>query len=156
MAKGNPYMKSMKISAMCKKEVISRLSSEEGQVWVYVAKLLLVFIVIGIIISQCAPVIWNHISLGNTANKIVEDAVIKYRNTRGDMEDVEDLINKRVEDADARLIGDITLIYDASNEPAAISISIRKIKNTLIFESWSYLAPYTEATATAEVDLYED
>jgi hypothetical protein len=149
-------MKSMEISAMYKKEIISRLSSEEGQVWAYVGKLLLVFIVIGIIISQCAPVIWNHISLGNTANGIAEDAAIKYRNTGGDIEDVEDLINERIEDADARLIGDIILIYDATNEPAAISISIRKIENTLIFESWSYLAPYTEATATAEVDLYED
>jgi hypothetical protein len=147
-------MKSMEISAMCKKEIISRLSSEEGQVWGYVARLLLVFIVIGIIISQCAPVIWNHISLGNTANKIVEDAAIKYRNSGGNMEMVEDLINEKVEGADARLIGDIALVYDATNEPAAISISIRKIKNTLIFESWSYLAPYTEANATAEADLY--
>ena len=149
-------MKSMEISAMCKKEFLSRLSSEEGQVWSYVAKLLLVFIVIGIIISQCAPIIWNHISLGNTARNIAEQGAIVYRNTRGDWEDVEEKIYEKVEDADARLIGDITLIYDATNEPAAISISIRKIKNTLIFDSWSYLAPYTEATTTAEVDLYED
>lgn len=141
---------------MCKKEIVSRLSSEEGQVWVYVAKLLLAFIVVGIIISQCAPIIWNHISLGNTANNIVEQGVIVYRNTRGNMEEVKEKIYEKVEDADARLIGDITLIYNAQNEPTAISISIRKIKNTLIFESWSYLAPYTEASATAELDLYEE
>ena len=141
---------------MCWKEFLSRLSSEEGQVWTYLAKLLLVFIVIGIIISQCAPIAWNHISIGNTANKIAEEAAIKYRNTRGDMEDVEDLINEKVEDAEARLIGDIILIYDAQNQPVAITFSLRKIKNTMIFESWSYLAPYTEASTTAEASLYED
>ena len=141
---------------MCVKDFLSRLSSEEGQVWTYLAKLLLVFIVIGIIISQFAPIIWNHISLGNTASKIADEAAVKYRNTRGDMEDVEDLINEKVEDAEARLIGDIILVYDAQNQPVAISFSLRRIKNTLIFESWSYLAPYTEATTTAEADLYED
>ena len=141
---------------MCAKDFLSRLSSEEGQVWSYLAKLLLVFIVIGIIISQFAPIIWNHISLGNTAGKIADEAAVKYRNTRGDMEDVEELIYEKVEDADARLIGDITLVYDAQNQPAAISFSLRRIRNTLIFESWSYLAPYTEATTTTEVSLYED
>ena len=141
---------------MNKKEFLSRLSSEEGQVWSYLAKLLLVFVVIGIIISQCGPIIWNHISIGNTANSIVEEGIIVYRNTRGDMDEVEEKINKGVEDAGARLMGDITLVYNEANEPAAISISIRRIKNTLIFEGWSYLAPYTEASATAEMELYED
>jgi hypothetical protein len=146
----------MEISAMCNKELLSRLSSEEGQVWIYVTKLLLVFVLIGIVISQCFPIIWNHISLGSTTEKIADAGAIAYRNSQGNMDEVRKKIDEKVEGADARLIGDVILIYDETGEPTALSISLRRIKNTLIFESWSYLAPYTEATATSEVPLYEN
>jgi len=138
------------------RKILLRLSSEEGQVWTYVAKLIFAFVLVGIFITQCAPIIWNHVSLGNTANNIADSGAIVYRNSNGNMDKVRKTIEEKVEGAGARLIGDVMLVYNDKGEPTALSISIRKITNTLIFESWSYLAPYTEASATAEVPLYEN
>jgi hypothetical protein len=141
---------------MNEKGFISRLCGEEGQVYSYILKMVLVFVVIGIIISQCGPVIWNHVSLGNTASKIANEGSVIYRNSQGDMDKVREAVTKKVEDAGARIVGDIGLIYNDRGEPEALSVPIRKITNTLIFESWSYLAPYTEANAVGEALLYEN
>ncbi len=129
-----------------------RLSSEGGQVWVYILKIFLVALVIGLLISQFGPIIANHISTHSTASDAASEAAHIY-NTSRSMEKVTDAVVKFLTDRGARLDGAINIVYDESGRPAKISVPVRKVVNTFLFEHVGYLAPYTEAHAVGEGEL---
>lgn len=130
-----------------------RYCGEEGQVWIYVLKIFLVAVVVGLIISQCGPIIANHISTRGTANDAADLAARTY-NARKDMDKVREEVTKLLTERNARLDGNISIIYDDTVRPQKISVPVRKIVNTFLFEHVGYLAPLTEAHAVGECDLY--
>ena len=134
-------------------EMGKRCRSEDGQVWTYILKIFLVALVIGLIISQCGPIIANHISTRGTASDAADLAAHTY-NTRKDMEKVTEEVTKLLDERNARLDGNISLIYDETGRPQKISVPVRRIVNTFLFEHVGYLAPLTEAHAGGECDLF--
>jgi len=132
------------------KTLFFRLRDEDGQIWSYVLKFVLVAVVIGAIIIQCGPVIWNHISIHGTADDAVEEAVTAYRNSRGNMERVNSVVKELLEDRDTRLVGTINVVKGQDGQPDTISLTVRKIVNTYLFENVGYLCRYTEAVAYSE------
>lgn len=129
------------------------LKREDGQVWTYVLNILLVAVVIGFLITQCGPVIWNHIALRGTADDAAIEAATTYQQSRGDMDRVYEVVEKFLNDHDARLDGSITLERDQMGRPIKMGVPVRKIVNTYLFEKVSYLCGYTEAKAYAEKTL---
>ncbi|MDI6874753.1 hypothetical protein [Candidatus Solincola sp.] len=128
-------------------------SSQDGQVWTYVLRIFLVALVIGIIISQCGPIIANHIATRGTAKDAAELAADTYQNRRGNMEEVRSKVVKLLDERGARLDGEISVEYDQTGRPARIVVPVRKIVNTFFFQHVGYLSPYTEARAVGEQDL---
>ncbi len=133
--------------------MMKALGKESGQVWTYVLNILIVAAVIGFLITQCGPVIWNHIALRGTADDAAMEAAIEYSQSRGNMERVTELVRKLLEERGARLDGPITLERDATGRPVKIGVPVRKIVNTYVFERIGYLCRYTEAKAYAEKPL---
>ncbi|MDD3719013.1 MAG: hypothetical protein PHP28_10180 [Actinomycetota bacterium] len=136
------------------KVMLSRLRSEDGQVWSIALKILLVVIVLGAIIIQAGPVIWNHISIRGTADDAADEAVMTYRSSRGNMQEVEKAVRKLLDAREARLYTEITFIKGKNGEQDMIGISVRKIVNTYFFEKVGYLCRYTEAVAYSERPIY--
>lgn len=130
------------------------VSAEEGQVWTYILKIFLVALVVGLIISQCGPIILNQITTRTTARDAAELAADTYADTKGDMEKVRAEVGDLLDERGARLDGEITIVYDESGQARKISVPVRKITNTFLFERVSYLSPYTEAHSRAEAELY--
>ena len=150
VAKGNPYLPSKLINDMNMKDFASRLHGEDGQVLSHVLSILLVAAVIGAIIFQFGPIIMNHISIGKLAGNAAEEGSIAYRNNHGDMDKVYEVIQEYIDAHDARLDGTISVEYDASGDPVKITVPVRRITNSWIFENIGYLSPYTEAKAFGE------
>jgi hypothetical protein len=132
---------------------IKSLGKEEGQVWNYVLNILLAAVLLGFLITQCGPVIWNHIALRGTADAAAAEAAMEYAHSRGNMDRVKEVVEKLLGDRDARLDGPINVERDEMGRPVRIGVPVRKIVNTYIFEKISYLCRYTEAKAYAEKAL---
>jgi len=139
---------------MDRRNITSRLNSEEGQVWSWVLRILLVAFVIGVLITQAGPVISNHVAIKGTANEAADVAARTYQSTRGNMTRVNDDVQKFLEDHDARLAGSIIINYGELGKASTISVPVRKIANTFIFKSIGYLSSYTEAFALGEGNIY--
>jgi uncharacterized protein YceK len=138
---------------MSGKKVRSAFSPQQGQVWTYVLNIFLVALIIGVIISQCGPIVANHIATRGTANDAAELAAYTYTSKRGNMEQIRLEVVKFLDEREARLDGDITLEYDQTGRPVKIVVPVRKIVNTFFFQHVGYLSPYTEAKAVGEHDL---
>jgi hypothetical protein len=130
------------------------LKSEGGQVWSWVLGIFLVALVLGLIITQCGPIIANHINLGATAKDAADEAASVYEKTHGNMNEVQKRVSKYLEDHSARLAGDITVDNKNPQNPT-IQVPVRKIVNTALFEHVSYLAGYTEAFAEGKANVYK-
>lgn len=128
-------------------------SAEGGQVWSYILKIFLVALLIGLLVSQFGPIIANHISTRGTAGDAADLAAHTY-NTRRSMEEVTEKVTKLLDERDARLDGSISIIYDDAGRPYKISVPVRKIVNTFLFEHVGYLSPLTEAHAVGEYNLF--
>jgi hypothetical protein len=135
------------------KRFILRFHSEDGQVWNIVLVIVLVAAVLGIIIIECGPIIWNHISVHGIADDASQEAGITYANNRGDMDRVYEIVQKLMDDNDAVLDGPINVIQGQNGEPDVITVSVRKIVNTFLFEKVGYLCRYTEAKAYSEYTI---
>ncbi len=136
------------------KAFMNALSGEEGQVWTYILKIFLAALVVGLVISQCGPIILNQITTRTTAKDAAELAADTYMDSKGDMAKVKAEVKNLLDERGARLDGEITVVYDESGQARKISVPVRKITNTFLFERVSYLSPYTEAHSRAETDLY--
>lgn len=139
---------------MKRESLLSRLNEEEGQVLSYLLKIILVAVLVAVFIIEAGPIIWNHISTRGTANEAAELAAHSYANNRGDMEKVRKEVKDFVEERQARLVGDLQLVYDNTGRATAIKVTVRKIVNTYLFEHIGYLSPLTEARATGKYDLF--
>ena len=135
------------------KHLLSELHREDGQVWSWLLKIFLVALVIGFIITQFGPIILNQISIHGTADDAVDEAAIEYLHTRGDMEKVNRVVNDLLESRDTRLVTNIAVVKGQSGEPDMITVSVRKIVNSFLFENVGYLCRYTEAKAFSERPL---
>jgi len=135
------------------KRFVSRLQREDGQAWNYILDIILVALVLGFLIFQFGPIVWNHISIHGTADDAAEEAVIAYRNSKGNMDRVARIVNDLIQSRDARLVTDITLVKGVNGEPDMITVQVRKIVNTYLFENVGYLCRYTEAQASSERPL---
>jgi len=133
---------------------LPRLGSEQGQVWSWLLGIFLVALIVGIIITQCGPIIANHLNVGNTAKDAADQAANAYEKARGNMVEVQKDVSKFLEDHGARLAGTIT-VEKGSGGSSIIYVPVRKIVNTFIFKNVSYLASYTEAFAEGQGNIYK-
>jgi hypothetical protein len=152
-AKGNPPQPSKERSDMDKVTLLGRLNNEDGQVWSYVLKKVLVAVLIGAIITQCGPIIWNHISVHGAADDVAEEAAIAYQNSKGNMDEVYKIVEEALSDRDVRLDGTIGVVMGPDGKPQSVTVPVRKVVNTFLFENVGYLCRYTEAKAFAEHPL---
>jgi hypothetical protein len=132
------------------KDIVARLHGEDGQVWSYVLKIVLVAVVVGIIITQFFPIIMNYVTIHNTADDAIDEAILTYEQQRGDMKKVNAAVQDLLSDRDARLVGSIKVVKGQAGQPDMMSLSIRKIRNTFLFMNVGYLCRYTEASAYSE------
>lgn len=138
-----------------------RLCGEEGQVAAWILRIFVVAAVIGIIISQCGPIIWNHLSIGPTAEDAADTAAqsfMKYHlhpenPTEEGLEKVTEDVEKWLDERDARLAANINVFQKDGR--SYISVTVRKIVNTTLFKNVSYLSRYTEASAYREKELIQ-
>ncbi len=134
--------------------ILPRLGSEQGQIWSWVLGIFMVAVIVGVIITQCGPIIANHLNVGSTAKDAADEAANAYERTPGNMVEVQKDVSKFLEDHSARLAGDIT-VEKGSGGPTIIYVPVRKIVNTFIFKNVSYLASYTEAFAEGQGNIYK-
>ncbi len=123
---------------------------EDGQILAHVMTIVLVAAVIGAIIFQCGPIIMNHVSIGKLADGAAEEGAIAYRHSHGDMDKVYGVIQEYIDDRDARLDGTVGIEYDTRGNPVKLTVPVRRINNTWLFENIGYLSTYTEAKAFGE------
>ena len=138
------------MSDMDGKRFLLRLHSEDGQVWAHVLKIVLAAVIIGATIIEFGPIIWNHIAINGIADDASQEAAITYANSRGDMDKVYQIVQNILDDNDAVLDGPMTVIEGEDGGPDSISLSVRKIVNTYLFENVGYLCQYTEAHSYSE------
>ncbi len=131
----------------------SRFSSEEGQVWSWVLRIFLVFFVLGILITQCGPVISNHVGIGGLATEAADRAAASYRSTKGNLQEVTKAVDGYLRENGARLAADITIDKKVAGQSQIIYVQVRKISNTFVFENVGYLAPFTEAFAEGKAEI---
>ncbi len=143
-------MSSKLMNDMREKILLRNLQAEDGQVWSHVLTIVLVAVLAGAIVIQCGPIIWNHISIHGTADDAAQEAAITYANSRGDMDRVHEVVRELLDRNNAKLNGPINVIQGQNGEPDLITVSIRKIVNTSLFENVGYLCKYTEAHAYSE------
>ncbi len=129
---------------------LNSLKREEGQVWTYALWIVMVALVIGIIITQCGPIIANHVTIGSVATSAAEEGVIEYEQNRGNMERVNDVVRKKLDERGARLDGAIVIVQGQNGEPDMLTVPAKRISNSYFFENVSYLCKYTEARAVGE------
>lgn len=123
------------------------LSRESGSVASYLLKLVLPFIILGFLISQAGPVVWNQIYTRTMASDAGDYALQVYQENNGNLEKVNEKVSEMVKEKGGRLEGLVLAVRDASGRPVALSFRVRRITSTLLFRRISYLAPYTEAEA---------
>ena len=123
------------------------VSGERGSVALYLLKLLIPFVILGFIISQAGPIVWNQIYTRIMASDVCDYALQIYRENNGNMEKVNVKVREMVVGRGGRLVGDVVVVSDASGRPRALFLRVRRITSTLLFRRISYLAPYTEARA---------
>ncbi len=138
---------------MCGEKVRGAFASQDGQVWTYVLRIFLVALIIGVIISQCGPIIANQISTRGTAGDAAELAADTYNSTRGNMQEVRSKVVRFLEERGARLNGEISVESDQTGRAVKIVVPVRKIVNTFFFQHVGYLSSYTEARAVGKHDL---
>ena len=138
---------------MDRKSFLSALECESGQVWTYVLWIITTAVVIGVIITQFVPIIGNHLTIGGIADKAAEEGAVAYEQNRGNMDKVYELVKKKLDESGARLDGTISIVEGTGGEPDMITVPVRKITNTYLFENVSYLCSYTEAKAFGEHTL---
>jgi len=132
------------------KNTLTKLHGEDGQVWSYVLKIVLAFLVVGIIITQFVPIIMNYATINNTADDAISEAILTYDQQRGDMEKVNAVVQELLSDREARLVGSVKVVKGQAGQPDMMSLSVRKIRNTFLFMNVGYLCRYTEAAAYSE------
>lgn len=132
------------------KNILSRLHGEDGQIWSYVLKIVLVAVVVGIIITQFGPIIMNYVTIHNTADDALDEAILTYEQNRGDMEKVNAAAQDLLSNRDARMVGSVKVVKGQGGQPDMMSLSVRKIRNTYLFMNVGYLCRYTEAAAYSE------
>jgi hypothetical protein len=132
---------------MNKRKILYRLRSEEGQIWSWLLSIFLVLFVLGVLITQCGPIISNHIGIGGLADEAADRAAAAYRDHQGNMQEVTKAVDSYLRDNGARLAGDISTDKAMPGKSQNIYVPVRKIVNTYFFKNVSYLAPYTEAFA---------
>ena len=135
------------------RRMLDTIADEQGQVWSWLLGIFIVTVILGILITQCGPVIANHINLGSTAKDAADEAASMYQKTRGNMSEVQKDVSKFLEDRGARLAGDITT--DTISGETTISVPVRKIVNTFLFSNVSYLCHFTEAFAKGKSTVYK-
>jgi hypothetical protein len=135
------------------KSAVYSLKREEGQVWTYVLWIVMIALVIGVIITQFGPIIGNHITIGSAADDAAEEGAIAYDQHRGDMDKVYDVVQKKLEEKGARLDGTIEVVKGQGGEPDMMTVPVRKISNSYLFENVGYLCKYTEAKAFGEYPI---
>lgn len=127
--------------------LLENLVGERGSVASYLLKLIAPFIIVGFLISQAGPVVWNQIYTRTMASDAGDYALQVYRESNGNMEKVNAKVKDMVMERGGRLENDVSLISDAAGQPVALSLRVRRITSTLLFRRVTYLAPYTEARA---------
>ncbi len=132
------------------KNILTKLHGEDGQVWSYVLKIVLAFLVVGIIITQFVPIIMNYATVHNTADDAISEAILTYDQQRGDMEKVNAVVQELLSDREASLVGSVKVVKGQAGQPDMMSLSVRKIRNTFLFMNVGYLCRYTEAAAYSE------
>ena len=129
---------------------LRRLGGEDGQVWGYVLRLVLAAVIVGALIVEFGPIAWNHISIRGTADDAAAEAVIAYRDSRGDMKRVNRVVADLVRSRDARLVGAVDLVQGQGGQPDAIRLTVRKVVNTYLVENIGFLSGLAEAVASSE------
>jgi hypothetical protein len=140
-------------SEVCLKRILDAIAGEQGQIWSWVLGIFLVVVILGILITQCGPIIANYINVGSTATDAADEAASVYQKTRGNMSEVQKDVSKFLEDHGARLAGDISV--DTISGETTIYVPVRKIVNTFLFSNVSYLCSFTEASAEGKGTVYK-
>jgi hypothetical protein len=122
------------------------LKDEKGSVLGLLLKLSLVVVVVGFLITQAGPVLWNHVTIRTVASDAADLAVLRLQESRASTEKVTKAIRETVEEGGARLVGEPSYTYDISGRITSVSFTIRRITRTYIFYRVGFLAPFTEAT----------
>jgi hypothetical protein len=82
------------------------VSGERGSVALYLLKLLIPFVILGFIISQAGPIVWNQIYTRIMASDVGDYALQIYRENNGNMEKVNVKVREMVVERGGRLVGD--------------------------------------------------
>ena len=126
-----------------------RLGDERGQSWGLFLKLGMAAILVALIIVQIGPILSNQLEVRNIARDAASIGVNKYRLSKGDMDEVRKSIETALLEQGARLASEVSTYKDSSGNQV-LSFTVRKITRTYLFYHVDFLAPYTEALASAE------
>ncbi len=116
-------------------------------------RIFLVVFVLGVLITQCGPVISNHVGIGGLATEAADRAAAAYRSNRGNLQEVTKVVDGYLRENGARLAADITVDKKVAGQSQIIYVPVRKIVNTFVFKNVGYLAPFTEAFAEGKAEI---
>lgn len=128
----------------------NRLKDERGQTLVFFVKIGLAAIILALAVTQMGPIIRNQIRLHDVAGDLGDVAKLEFKNSRGNLESVQSVVEDGLEREDARLVGDIAS-YKDEDGMQVLSFTSKRIERTFLFYNISYLARYTEAMTTTTV-----
>lgn len=127
-----------------------RLADERGQTLVFLVKIGLAAIVVALAFTQMGPILANQLRLHDTAGDLGDVAILEFKNSHGDLEQVKRAVEKGLMREDARLVGEIGSYKNESGQQV-LSFTSRRTTRTFLFYNISFLARFTEAAATTTV-----
>ncbi len=128
---------------MHRARILHAYRDESGQVASYLLKIAIAFVIVGLLLTQAVPIVINQLTIQGIANSAATEAVKALQTQRSNdlaalTKTVQDFLNEK----GAKLAGPIEV-----NE-ARITVHVKKIRETFLFENVSFLCKYVEADAT--------
>lgn len=116
---------------------------ESGQVASYLLKIAIAFVIVGLLLTQAVPIVINQLTIQGVANSAATEAVKALQTQRNkDLTALTQTVQDFLSEKGAKLAGPIEV------SETEITVHVKKIRETFLFASVSFLCKYVEADAT--------
>lgn len=122
----------------------------------FIVKLVVSFIIAGIILSQAGPILWNYVTCRTAAGDIAKLGADAYMEAKGGVqasEAAKKVIEEEARSRNVKIVGEIKILPDESGRLSFIEVEVKKIEQTYLFSRIGFLNGFQEAHATGKADL---
>ncbi len=122
--------------------IVQAFINEDGQIAGYLLKIVIVFVILGLLLTQAVPILINQLTIQGVANSAATEAVKALQAQRNsDLAALTRTVQDYLSERGAKLAGPIEV------GETEVRVPVKKIRETFLFKSVSFLCKYVEADA---------